>query len=246
MKYNIELIFLIFPLICLLFHMSKLKNNKIVFFVLTVSFIFIYSLSLNGSDISGYEMHYNYVEKDATPSENGQEVGYFYLMKLFVKLGINYIWFRVIFLTFLSVFLFVMMRKFTDDFPLALFFVSSMFVIYTISAYRQYIVIVFSFFWLYMYCQGKKKMAIIGTGLLLLFHVTAILPLLCMVFEYYNTNKRAERVANIVKKYLPLLLIFVIVLRILVVLLLTPRRKVSIPSWSRWLVRMLVRWKRYM
>ena len=214
MNYNIEPIFVMFPLICLFFHITNIKTSKWLHFILIVSFILIYPFSLNGSDIDGYRQHYTMVEYGASVEDNAQEIGYYYLMKLAVNLGWDYLTFRVILLSTLAIVLFYSIRKLTDDLPLSMFFISTMFVIYTISAYRQFIVIAFSIWWLYQYGCGRKLKAIIGTSLLLLFHVTAILPLGCMVYKWYSTKSRLEKSTNRFKRYFTIIIFSTIIIRI--------------------------------
>ena len=199
MGYRIEPVFIIFPLVCLLLHVTKIKANRWLHFLLIVLFVLIYSFSLNGSDFEGYKWHYELVERGGTAAENDQEIGYYYLMRLAVWCGLDYVVFRTVLLSILAFVLFCTISKSTDDFPLALFFISSMFVIYTISAYRQFIVMAFSIMWLNQYARGRKTIAIIGTGILLLFHITAILPLGCMLFEWYGTKRRIEKTTGFFK-----------------------------------------------
>ena len=123
MKYNIEPVFVIFPLICLFMHMTNLRTKRWLHFVLMLLFILLYSFSLNGSDIGSYKWHYEFVESGGSALDNAQEIGYYYLMSLATKFGMSYVWFRVCFLSFLSAVLLSTVRKFTDDLPLTLFFV---------------------------------------------------------------------------------------------------------------------------
>lgn len=220
MKYTIEPVFVIFPLICLLLYYTNIKARKWVHFLLVIFFIFIYAFSLNGSDIDSYRQHYVMVERGVSLSENNQEAGYYYLMKLAISLGIDYMVFRTVFLSVLSLVLFHTIRKLTEDFPLSLFFISSMFVIYTISAYRQYIVIAYSILWLYQYGCGKKKNAIIGTSVLLLFHITAILPLGCMVYGLYHTKRRVKKSTDVFKRNYIIIIVAAFVFRFATAILL--------------------------
>lgn len=220
MKYNIEPIFVLFPLVCLFFHFTKKKNNGFVHLILILIFILIYSFSLNGSDIGGYKLHYNMIERGVTIAENDQEIGFYYLMKFAVCKGVDYLHFRVLLLSGLSLLLFYVMGKITKDLPLSMFFITSMFIIYTISSYRQYIVIVFSILWIYLYSREKKILALIGTSLLLLFHITALLPLGCMVYELYNTKKRIKKTTNFFKNNYIVIILFAIFVRFLMIILL--------------------------
>ncbi|MBR6019160.1 MAG: EpsG family protein [Lachnospiraceae bacterium] len=214
--YAIEPVFVAFPIICLLFSALKFKQKKAIGIILSISFIFLYCFSLNGSDFYGYYTHYNMVERGASVAENSQEIGYYYLMKGALRVGIDYLLFRIILLTSLTLVLFYAVKKFTSDFPLALFFVSSMFVIYTISAYRQYIVIAFSLYWIYRYCQGKERIAICGTALLLFFHITAILPLACMVFAAIRKRRKVEKTVDRFKRNFVIIISFALLIRVFI------------------------------
>lgn len=220
MNYHIETIFVIYPILCLLVNFVNLKQKKLVPLLLMVFFIFIYILSLNGSDFYGYYAHYAMVERGASSVDNNQEIGFYYLMKGAIELGFDYLAFRIILLTSLTVLLFASVRRFTKDSALSLYFISSMFVIYTISAYRQYIVISFSIYLIYVYCQGKRKKAILCTGILLLFHITAILPLCCMLFDFLRRRKKIERSTNIVKRYCIIILVSALLVRVIMAILL--------------------------
>lgn len=220
MYYNVEPVFVLFPILCLLVHFTKLREKKEICYLLIVLFILLYSFSLNGSDFEGYYAHYRMVEGGASPAENDQEIGFYYLMKGAVSLGLDYLTFRIIFLSFLSFVLFYSIRKFSNDFALSLFFISSMFVIYTISAYRQFIVIAFSLYWIYVYCHGKEKIALLGVASLLLFHMTAILPLGCMIFDSLRGEKKADRSSDTFSRYFFIVLVLALTVRVVAFVLL--------------------------
>ena len=220
MSYAVEPVFVIIPLVCFFIQFTNLQKKKSVFFLLTVAFILIYSFSLNGSDISGYYAHYKMVERGESLANNAQEIGYYYLMKGAVSLGLDYVSFRILLLSSLTLAMFHTIRNFAKDFALSLFFISSMFIIYTISAYRQYIVIAFSLYWIYHYCHGKEKIAIAGMATLLLFHVTAILPLACMVFSSIQRRRKIEKNVDKFKKYFLIILISALFCRVMITFLL--------------------------
>ena len=182
MKYSIEIIFVLFPLMCLFFHCTNLRRNKGIHYIFIILFIAIYSFSLNGSDISGYYTHFESVENGISIGSYSQEIGFFYLMKCAVGIGMNYLAFRAVFLSLITLVMFFVAKRFTSDFLLFLFLLSSMFIVYTISTYRQFIVMGFSMLWFYLYCCGKKMMSIIGTAFLVLFHISAVLPLSFLIF----------------------------------------------------------------
>lgn len=215
MKYDIEIVFVMFPLICFFIHILKLSSNKLVQILLGLLFVGIYAFSLNGSDIEGYMEHYDSVGNGVNAIDNGQEIGFYYLMRLSNALGFDYVTFRIVLLSVLACVLFLCICRFTDDFSLSLFLITSLFVIYTISTYRQYIVVVFSLMWFVLYCNGKKIVAIIGTVGLLLFHITAILPLLFMIYFYINTYSRINKCASFLNKNHILIIIFCLLFRVI-------------------------------
>ena len=98
--------------------------------------------------------------------------------------------------------------KGSPNFALSIYFITSMFVVYTISAYRQYIVMAATIFFIYQYNCGKKKMAICGTSLLLLFHSTAIISLLFLIACSILGDKRIEKGVKFGRKRF---LIFIVV-----------------------------------
>ncbi len=192
--YKIEPIFLIFPSICLLLSFDKRRNSKIRFLFLTVSFILIYSFSLNGADYDGYNSLFEEVLVGSSIREIHGELGYGLLMVIAQKIGMNYQIFRIVLLTVTSIVLFSMLYKMTPNFPLSVFFFTTLFIIYTISAYRQYIVMAFSLVWIYEFIGGDKRKAMIGFVGLLFFHITAIIPIFFVLIYKFI---REEQTANI-------------------------------------------------
>lgn len=185
--YEIEPIFIIFPILCLLLAKLEKRYKAVCVIAVTVVFWFIYTLSLNGADIESYKLIYDLVSSSETYDAAHGEVGFKLLMRLFQVLGLDYITFRVVLLTVTTAVLFYSISKTSPNFSLSVFFLTSMFTIYTISTYRQYIVIAFSLYWLYKYSRGKKLLAIIGIGVLAFFHVSAIL--VCGALVIYTLMK---------------------------------------------------------
>lgn len=199
MIYSIEPVFIVFPLICLFLSFFKFKNSKIVFFSILLSFILLYSFSFNGSDYGSYLELYRRVNW-TPPSQIQQEIGYYYLMKAAISLGVSYVVFRTVLLSLLSIVLFFFVYKTSSNFPLSIFFITSMFVIYTISTYRQFIVMCFSLWGLYLYYKGKKPIALCEIALLLLFHISAVVPLLFVAYDwicsYFHKNSFVPKEKN--------------------------------------------------
>ncbi len=215
MKYNIEIIFVLFPLMCLFFHSTNLKRNKWIHYAFIIIFIITYSFSLNGSDINGYYTHFESVENGISVSDYSKEIGFYYLMKCAVRIGMDYILFRIVFLSFITLIIFYVAKKYTSDFLLFMFLLSSMFIIYTISTYRQFIVMTFSMLWFYVYCCGKKILSIIGTALLVLFHISAVLPLFFMIVFNIVKNKTIYKIYTFIKKEVVNIIVLSFLIRII-------------------------------
>lgn len=206
MNYAIEPVFFILPAISLLFVFLGVGNRKGIKVFLIITFILIYSFSLNGSDFEGYGALYQMTGRGEPLSNVHGEPGYYYLMKLSITLGLDYIAFRSLLLTITSIVLFYSISKLSENFALSVFYVSTMFIVYTISAYRQYVVIAFSIYYIYQYGRGRKKIALLGLISLLLIHVTAILPIACVIFHHvYKGGKTEKQIIFIKTNYIKLI-----------------------------------------
>ena len=221
MAYKIEPVFVVFPLVCLFLYWIGLGNKKAIKHLLMIAFILIYSFSLNGSDFEGYRIQFRGVGEGASASALHGELGYYYLVKLFVALGADYITYRIILLSLCSVVLFYCYSKMSDNFALSVFFLSTMFVVYTISAYRQYIVIAFSILCIYYYDLGNEKRAIIGLVGLGFFHFTAILPLeLLICYKVLSGRKKRKQIQTFQNHYL-MILCFALLMRVIITILIS-------------------------
>lgn len=220
MKYSIEPIFIIFPAICLLVGILNKRRNPIVDWLLGAGFIVFYSFSLNGADLENYNILYNLMARGVPISKIHGETGFNLIMQFFAKSGVDYLVFRISLLVITTVVLFLCMRKFSGNFALSLYLLSSMFLIYTISSYRQYITMVFSILWMIVYEKGYKKTAIIGTALLMLFHIIAFVPL-CFLLIYHAMSEQSRKAAArfLCRNFL-FLLFFTMLLRLFVYLVL--------------------------
>ncbi len=214
--YNITPMFLIFPTICLLCSFVRKINRNYIYFLLTTLFILIYSCSLNGADYEGYKILYNYIIEGRNFSEIHGELGYKILMTVFTKLGVGYDLFRLILLSGVTGVLFYSVHKMSPQFALSVYFISTMFVIYTISAYRQYIVMAFSVFWIYRYNLGKKKEAILGTSLLILFHSTALISFTFLMIYSIVKEKTLQQYFKFLKRNGLLLFFCAFLIRIII------------------------------
>ncbi len=187
--YKIEPVFWVFPSICLFFSFDKRRNSRLRFWFITILFILFYSFSLNGADYEGYNSLFEEVLVGSSIREIHGELGYGLLMVFAQKIGMDYQIFRIVLLSVTSVVLFSMLYKMSPNFPLSVFFFTSLFIIYAISAYRQYIVMAFSLVWIYEFVKGNARKAIVGLVGLLFFHITAIIPL-AFVLIYKSMRER--------------------------------------------------------
>lgn len=201
MTFKLEPVFIIFPLFCLLLSIFKTKNTKTCFFIVFISFVVIYAFSQNGSDYISYQRRFQSVESGISAEEARTELGYFYLMKAAVSLGMDYSVFRIILLSLLCCLLFSLLFKLSDNFPLSVFFITSMFVIYTISTYRQFIVMCFSLWGFYYYSRGRKLVSVLGIALLMLFHKSAVLPFAFVSLDWIKENFKTRSFFPVEKNY---------------------------------------------
>lgn len=215
MNYTIEPVYFVLPVISLLFVYLGIGNRSGVKLTLVALFVLLYSLSLNGSDFDGYNMLYRLIVEGEPLRNVHGEPGYYYLMKLSIAIGFDYIAFRSILLSLTSLVLFYSISKLSENFALSVFYVSTMFIVYTISAYRQYVVIAFSIFFIYQYGKGHKRRALLGLAGLLLIHVTAILPLACVLFHHVYKGSKTEKQIIFVKTNYIKLIVFSLILRVM-------------------------------
>ncbi len=220
MKYSIEPIFLIFPALCLLVSVLNKKQDKKIDLCLGAGFILIYSFSLNGADYKNYEVLYNLLARGQSIFAIHGEPGFNLMMSLCGRMGMKYIVFRILLLVITTVVLFWCMHKTSGNFSLSLFLVSSMFLIYTISTYRQYVVMVFSIFWMIQYNNGRKWLSILGTAFLVLFHIAAILPLLFLLIYHFISEENRRAVIGFINRNFTFLIAFALLLRVFAYLLL--------------------------
>ena len=215
--YEIEPIFIIFPVFCLLFAILEKKSKPICVFTVSIAFILIYSLSLNGSDIISYRILYETVASPGNYNSVHGEIGFKLLMLLFNKLNADYVVFRVILLITVTIVLFYSIYKISPNFSLSVFFLTTMFVIYTISTYRQYIVFAFALFWLYRYSRGKELQALIGMGLLAFFHISALLMFGMLVLVWAFKKHAYKWCTNLSTKKIFIWIIAAVILRVLII-----------------------------
>lgn len=188
--YFIEPIFFIFPILALFCSYLTNKNSKIIYYLLLFAYILLYSLSLNGSDLVGYEKLYEeQLDNDGFTGSHG-EIGYIALMQFSIFLGLDYLLFRVIFLSFCTFILFKNLSKISNNYPFSAFLISTLFVIYTISTYRQFFVMAGFLYSLCLYKNGKRISALLVSSILLFIHITAVFPLSLLLTHYIIGNRK--------------------------------------------------------
>ncbi len=217
--YKIEPIFVIFPLICLLCAFLGKRFNKLFFPLISVAFLCVYTLSLNGSDILGYRDIYTLISSPETFDSAHSEIGFKYLMLLCNKLNVSYLAFRIGFLAVNTLVLFYTIFRLSPNFSLSLFFLTTMFVIYTISTYRQYSVMCFSLYWFYYYSKKKNPLPFIGIALLMLIHISAAVPLIFLIIYAFCNKRRMERNSLKLSRRVVIWVAFAFILRFLFILL---------------------------
>ena len=201
--YPIEPVFVIFPALCLLLSLVKRKQGKATFAFIFIVFFLLYILSLNGSDIVGYSDIYRLVSSPKTFNETHSEIGFKLLMLIFARLRISYIAFRICLLTVNIFVLFYTLYKISPNFSLSVFFLTTMFVIYTISTYRQFMVMSFSFLIFYQYSKKSGPMSFIALALLALIHISSLILLaFLIVYDFLNKQKLAEQTSKLSKNVL--------------------------------------------
>ena len=215
MTYPIEPVYFIFPAVCLLISLVKPHTGKHLSSVLGTAFIFVYSFSMNGADYTNYKILYNAIATGHSLTSVHGEIGYNILVWICCRLGISYPAFRLLLLVTVSVVMLVAVYKISDNFGLSMFFITSMFLIYTISAYRQFIVMAFSLLWMYVFSKGQHRKAIIGTLFLPFFHISALVPLGLMILFDLVPRQRTERAIVFIRKNIYYLAAIACVLRVL-------------------------------
>lgn len=188
--YDVEWIYFLLPIACLCVAPFYRRDKKMITTAIVLSFIVIYAFSLNGADIQGYAALYRLVASKATFDAVHGEIGFKCLMLVCNKLGVSYLAFRVCFISLCSLLFFYCAYRISPNFPLTVFFMLTLFVVYPISTYRQYMVMVLAVFWFYQYHKGRKVLPFIGLGAGTLFHISALFPLALLAAYAVFRNKK--------------------------------------------------------
>ena len=170
--YDVEWIYFLLPIACLCVAPFYRRDKKMITTAIVLSFIVIYAFSLNGADIQGYAALYRLVASKATFDAVHGEIG------------------RVCFISLCSLLFFYCAYRISPNFSLTVFFMLTLFVVYPISTYRQYMVMVLAVFWFYQYHKGRKVLPFIGLGAGALFHISALFPLALLAAYALLRNKK--------------------------------------------------------
>lgn len=178
--YKIEPIFIIFPLILLLCSLiiKKQRMKKPMFIIAFVAYLLLFICSTNGSDYVGYKSIYNALEAGSSFEEVHGEFLFLVINKLFITLGLSYNVFRVVFLSFFTALFCYGIYKLSPNALLSFVFMFISYIVYLISAYRQFAVMAITMYCFYLFLvKGKKLLPIIYLMLVFFIHASAILPL---------------------------------------------------------------------
>ena len=215
---NINVVYIIFPLILLL--LNTIKNNKIKFVLSYCLFVFVFVMAKNGSDYEGYKYLYN--NYSTTTGLHGEPL-YVAINILFYSLGLSYEMFRVIFLSaFLFLFLFSL-YKISNNFIISFVISYVLFLVYFVSAYRQFATIAIFIFSIYLLFYNKsiyrEKITIIINFLAIFIHSLAIFQLfLFVIIILYRKIKKRHLVLNkeFLKQNLLIIILTMVITRIVV------------------------------
>lgn len=192
--YNVEWIYFLLPIACLFVMPFYRQDKKMICTIIILSFTVIYAFCLNGADLKGYAALYRLSATKTNFDAVHGEIGFKALMFVCNKLGISYLCFRVCLIMTCSLLFFYCAYKISPNFPLSVFLTLTLFTIYVISAYRQYIVMTIAVFWYYVYYEGKTKVAriipFLGIALSAFFHKAALFPLALLVVYHFIHKKR--------------------------------------------------------
>lgn len=215
---NINHVYYLFPL--LLLGVNLVKNNKIKFVITYLLFVFLFVMAQCGPDYFNYEYLYN---NYSVRNDLHGEPLYVLINKFFYLIGIPYWVFRLIYLSaFLLLFLYSL-NKLSFNFIYSFIISYLMFLVYFISAYRQFATIsIFMFsICLMFYKKGLKNeiITLILNTLIVFIHTLAIYQLLIFVafFIYHRICKKEVKIdKEWLKRNIVKILIIVLSCRVLI------------------------------
>ena len=201
--YQIDYIYFLFPILCILLSFTK----KYKFFLSLYLIIFL-GFSKIGSDYEGYLWHFNLHKIGVPLSQIHGELLFKLYMKLFVEMGLSYEVFRIFHLALFLSLICYFLYKLSENYYLSLFILYCGYLIYLCSAYRQFISMVFMFIGIYFIKIRRYNLAILLNGLGIGFHISSILSLFFFIFYKYKKS-----IKKIDKKIIVYLLMMCLTLR---------------------------------
>lgn len=131
--YPIENIYFIFPVICILFSLGRQTKLKIIILFLFLFLIIFVAFSEMGADYLSYEKQYELIKQGESLKNIHGEILFKNLMKINSIIGIDYIWFRTIFLSGLYAILSYLFYKMSINPSYSFFIMYSTYLIYICS-----------------------------------------------------------------------------------------------------------------
>lgn len=174
---NFHPIYLIFPL-CLVF-LLLFKESKLKTVLIVLSFILIFVFAETGADYDGYKHIYT----NALENQVHGEILFVSLCKFFSALEVSYNVFRIIFLSSFTILFAYSLNKLSKNFTLSFLISYLLYVIYFVSALRQFATMAILFFTLHLYLNKNKIALPITLNFIAIFiHRLAIVQLAILVF----------------------------------------------------------------
>lgn len=184
MKYLIDSIYFIFPILCLVGSMIniKLKNNNILNLFLLILLIFFLGFSISGADYPSYMTIYNSIKNGVDLNLIHGEIGYKLLNKIAIIIGFDYVLFKIIYFTSIYMLLYLVLKKISCNIAYSLFLGYTGYLLYFLTINRQFLSMVFGIWSFYLYKNKSQKKAIFVNFLGVFIHITSIFPLLYLLF----------------------------------------------------------------
>lgn len=166
--------------------------------------IVIYHFSKNGADFYGYEMLYKYIASGVSIFLVHGEIGFNFLMRVFSGLGIDYIFFRISYLLIITILFNHYLKKMSVNANFSIFLWNSIYIIYIMSALRQYLSMLLCLISFYYLSKRRRYLFnLVGLG----FHSTSIFPLL-----FFAIKRKMQNIIILTRKaYLFIILISVLI-----------------------------------
>ena len=216
---NFHPIYLIFPL--LLVFSCLFKNTKTKAIIITIIFIFTFNCAETGADYAGYKSIY----ETCLHNKVHGEIGFILICKIFNKLGISYNIFRIIFLGLFTILLSYSIFKLSNNFSFSFLIAYLMYIVYFVSAYRQFATMSILLFTIYLHVRKKQIVIPLLLNFVAIFiHKLAIIQFLIflIIFICHIFRKGIKPIEkSLVKKYFFSIILVCIVVRILVYVLLS-------------------------